>query len=356
MRYQVYFILLLLTVSAQAQIRKYSNEFLNIGVGGRALGLAGANIAGVNDLTAGYWNPAGLSKLNSSVQASFMHAQYFAGIANYDYGAFAARIDEKSGFSVSIIRLAVDNIPNTLNLIDANGNINYDRVTTFSSADYGFLVSYGRNLSSIEGLNVGGTAKIIRRTVGDFAKSIGFGVDAGATLKRNKWRHALVLRDVFTTFNAWQMNFTPEEQAVLTKTGNELPQNSIELTAPRLIIGSQYKFDFLQKFSLAGEINLINSFDRMRNTLISSNLINIDPALGLELGFKEIVFVRGGLGNFQKRKELREFDKVIFQPNIGIGLQLKNFTIDYALTDIGDQVALYSHVISLKIGLNPKNR
>ena len=46
-----------------------------------------------------------------------------------------------------------------------------------------------------------------------------------------------------------------------------------------------------------------------------------------------------------------------FQPNVGIGLTIKNFHLDYAFTDIGDaSVALYSHVISLRLKLDkPKN-
>ena len=43
-----------------SQFRKYSNEFLNIGAGARGLAMGGAQVASVNDGTAGYWNPAGL--------------------------------------------------------------------------------------------------------------------------------------------------------------------------------------------------------------------------------------------------------------------------------------------------------
>ena len=45
---------------ALAQFRKYSNEFLNIGAGARGLAMGSAQVASVNDGTAGYWNPAGL--------------------------------------------------------------------------------------------------------------------------------------------------------------------------------------------------------------------------------------------------------------------------------------------------------
>jgi hypothetical protein len=44
----------------QATAPKYSNEFLSIGIGARALGMGRTQTAVVNDVTAGYWNPAGL--------------------------------------------------------------------------------------------------------------------------------------------------------------------------------------------------------------------------------------------------------------------------------------------------------
>ena len=43
------------------------------------------------------------------------------------------------------------------------------------------------------------------------------------------------------------------------------------------------------------------------------------------------------------------------QPNIGLGLKIKSLSIDYALTDIGDNsVALYSNIFSLKFDLFKK--
>src|ERR1700752_1804024 len=80
---------ILLSVTAVAQFRKYSNEFLNIGAGARGLSMGSAQVASVNDGTSGYWNPAGLTGVKENTQINLMHAEYFAGIGKYDFASIA---------------------------------------------------------------------------------------------------------------------------------------------------------------------------------------------------------------------------------------------------------------------------
>ena len=111
---------------------KYSNEFLAIGVGADALGLGNAVVAQTSSVNSGYWNPAGLTQVNKWIDVSLMHSEYFAGIAKYDYLCLAHAIDKISTVGFSAIRFAVDDIPNTTQLIDQQGNINYSKITSFS--------------------------------------------------------------------------------------------------------------------------------------------------------------------------------------------------------------------------------
>lgn len=353
--FAVIVLLFTFTYFAYSQAPKYSNEFLSIGVGARALGMSNSNVAFVSDVTSGYWNTAGLAMVPSQFQAGLMHSEYFAGIAKYDYVALAVKIDEKSTGAFSFIRFGVDDIPNTTELIDAQGNIDYDRITTFSAADYAFIFSYARK-SKIEGLRYGGNAKIIYRKVGSFANSWGFGLDFGVQYEMKKWYFGVMARDITSTFNAWKYNLNDNMKEVFTRTGNEIPESTLELTLPRLNIGAAKRFDMPKKFSALIAVDLDMTFDGKRNVLIRSNLLSIDPHGGLELGYNDIIFVRAGFGNIQKETDFEGKKKITFQPNIGVGIVIKKIVaIDYAFTDIGNaSIALYSHVFSLKLNINRK--
>ncbi len=336
---------------------KYSNEFMQIGVGADALGLGNSVVAQTNSVYSAYWNPAGLTQVDKWLEVSLMHSEYFAGIAKYDYLGLAHSIDEKSTLAFSFIRFAVDDIPNTTQLIDNNGNIDYDRITTFTAADYAFMLSYARK-TKIEGLTMGGTFKVIYRKVGSFAKSWGFGLDAGLQYQtKNKFKFGVMARDLTSTFNAWVFTLDQETKEVFLATGNALPENGLELTLPRLIFAGYKKFDIGKKgFYTSAEIDFDLTTDGRRNTLLKSDVFSLDPHMGIQVGFKNYVSIRGGISNLQYVTNFDDSKTLNVQPNIGIGLNFKNFYLDYAFTDIGDaSVALYSHVISLRIKLNKPN-
>ena len=361
LRFTIITALSFITLNSYAQsdlAPKYSNEFLQIGVGARALGMSNAVAAGVDDVTAAYWNPAGLTGVKTWFQGALMHSEYFAGIAKYDYLGLAYPIDEKSTLAFTAIRFGVDDIPNTTQLIDNQGNIDYDRITTFTAADYAFMLSYARKMAP-EGLSVGGTFKVIYRKVGDFAHSWGIGLAGGVKYEHKKnWKFGLVARDITSTFNAWVFTLDDVTKEVFQATGNDIPENGLELTLPRLIFAAQGKFDIGKGFYGLSELDVDMTTDGRRNVLLATNAVSFDPHIGIEIGFKDIVAVRCGFGNFQYIKNFDDSRQLTFQPNIGLGVHFKGVHVDYAFTDIGDMsVALYSHVISLKVDLKkPKGK
>jgi len=208
---KILFFSILLFLFGNLFAQKYSNDFLNIGVGARAQGMGKAFVASVNDVTSGYWNTAGLMHLNGNYkyQAAAMHSEWFAGIGKFDYLGFAMPISKNRVVGIQAIRFGIDDIPNTLNLYDKDGKVNYDNILPFSAADYGFLFNYAQGINVKKGkLSLGGNLKVIYRKIGSFANAFGFGLDLGAQYAIGHWDFGFSGKDITTTFNAWRFSFS----------------------------------------------------------------------------------------------------------------------------------------------------
>ncbi|MDA9951989.1 PorV/PorQ family protein [Chitinophagales bacterium] len=355
---------LLMALSAQKS-RKYSNEFLNIGMGASGMAMSNSRVAGTGDLFSMYYNAAGLAHIKDNFQIGYMHSEYFAGIAKIDYLAVAIPLEnEKRSLGLTFYRFGIDDIPNTLFLFP-NGTDNppdYSRISRFTNGEYAVLLSYGQKLKP-EGLSVGGSVKIIHKKVGSFATAWGVGIDAGLQYRKNGWRFGINARDVSSTYNAWSFNFTAEEADVLQATGNLVPENSLELTLPMILLGVGHQFNIKNKFYIEPELNVNMNTDGRRNVLFRTDPVGFDATFGLELNYKNIIYLRSGVGNFQWITKLEGNDKLTAQPNIGVGLNIKGFHIDYAFTNLGDQTSVngqdqvfYSNVISAHFGFPKKNK
>ncbi|HVM88509.1 MAG TPA: PorV/PorQ family protein [Puia sp.] len=363
---KIYFLLTLMSVllclDASAQFAKYSNEFLNIGAGARGMSMGNAQVASVTDGTAGYWNPAGLIHVKDMPQLNLMHAEYFAGIGKYDYANLTLPLkDSRRVLGLSLLRFAVDDIPNTVFLVQPDGSINFSNITTFSSADYALLISLAQQVkaSADKNISLGVNAKIIHRTAGSFASAWGFGFDAAALMEGKQWKLGAVARDVTTTFNAWSYNISEQMREVFYVTQNDIPSKSTELTAPQLILGGSYNFKINKKINLLAEADLDITFDGKRDEVVSTNPISIDPRIGFELSYSNVFFVRAGLDNFQKvidDKDTTNQKKIwIYQPSVGAGFKVGDVQIDYAFTNLANQSnPLYTHVFSLRVDLRKK--
>jgi hypothetical protein len=315
------------------KVAKYAGEFMAIGVGGRALGMGGAYVALANDVTAGYWNPAGLSQITYT-EITLMHDERFAGLVNYDYGAVAFPSGSKTSIGLSVIRLGVDGIPDTREaLVDAstadllkiydiynpNARIDPSRVTYFNSADWAFYFTYAKQLH--QDLSYGANLKIIRRDMGsNSATGIGFDV-GGRMLLTEKLILGVNLQDITTTLIAWD-------------TGTK------ELISPTAKIGGAYFINLL-----GGQIAPAMDFDvRFENRRYASTAhvgpISADLHAGLEYEFKKIVAVRVGYTDVK-------------QLTLGVGVHLPKLDIDYSFAKFDSEGQLgNTHRISLKLTLS----
>lgn len=346
---------LLHMTNMNAQAPKFVNEFLNIGVGADAHGMFGSVAATVDDVTAGYWNPAGLANIEEPLQISAMHASWFGGIANYDYFGAAKVLNErkKTVGALSVIRMGIDEIPNTLNLVGPDGSINYSNVTEFSTADYAVMLSLGKQVSN---LNYGVTAKVIHRKIGPFGSAWGFGFDAGVQYEVKGFSLGLMARDITTTVNAWSFNLSPENEAIFLATGNDVPISSTEIALPKLVLAAAKKGES-GSLSYHVEADLRLSTDGTKAGIASGDKFSLDPTFGVELGYNELAFLRFGLGNMQNilNEVNSSATKFTLQPNIGVGIDLGRLHIDYALTNVGTvSEALISHIFSAKLDFQSK--
>ncbi len=350
------FSLLVAAVTSQAQ-SKYSNEFLSIGVGARSLAMGGAISGSVDDVTSNFWNPAGLSRIDAGFQVAAMHTSWFSGVGNYDYIGMAKTLGNNRALSIGVIRFGIDGIPNTLALIDENGEINYDRIKSFSAVDYGIFGSYAAALKNPV-WRVGGSVKVVTRSIGTFANAIGFGVDLGIQHVGEKWYFGVMGKDITTTFNSWKGTFTEDEKAVLAATGNDVVVKGTEITRPTIILAGGVNTHVGKNGGLLFELNLDATTDGRRNVLISADPISINPHLGVEYRYKQLFFLRGGVNNIQQVTDITTDKKSwTFQPNAGVGVRLGSILIDYALTNIGNvSDTRLSHVFSLRLDFTPRDK
>lgn len=344
------------STAAQAQDKtpKYSNEFLNIGVGARALGMGKVQVSLAQDATAGYWNPAGLLSQKAKYDAVLMHSELFSGIVKNDYAAFSMPLDDKSAIGISAVRLGVDDIADTRDLINEYGYIQYDRIRYFSVADYAVILSYARRVGNIEGLKLGANAKVIYRNIGEFADAWGFGIDAGLQYDKDNWRFGLMARDITTTVNAWSIN--SGKLRPVAGDSADIPANSTEITLPRFVLGVGRLVKLPGEFTALASVDLDLTTDGQRNTLVSSKLVSLDPRAGIEIGYKNLVFLRGGVSNAQKIKSFTDKEEWKVQPSLGVGLALSGLRLDMALSQLaieklGGRTQTSNLIVSLGYGI-----
>lgn len=358
MKYLKYYLFIFALLSGiQLQSQKYSNEFLSIGIGARSFGMGGSVAASTQDVTTSFWNPAGLAGIEAGLQIGAMHAIWFSGVGNYDYIGLAKPLnDNRSAFSLGVIRFGIDGIPNTLDLLGPDGSIDYDNIREFSATDYGIFGSYARKFKNPK-WQMGGSVKVIHRLVGKFAKSIGFGLDLGIQHQGDKFFWGVMGKDITTTFNSWKGSFTDQQKYILEETGNEVLVKGTEITKPTVILAGGLKGKLGKNGGLLAELDIDMTTDGQRNVLISTDPVSFNPHLGLEYDFKKLFFLRGGVNNIQQVIDETNNNKKnwTLQPNFGIGVKLGPLMIDYALTNIGNvSDTRLSHIISLRLDFKPK--
>ena len=360
------------------RIAKYGADFLAGGVDARALGMGGAYVGLANEVSAGYWNPAGLHAL-SYPELSYMHVERFAGAVSFDYGAVAFPVTAQSTVGVSAFRSGVNDIVNTLEAWNPDRGQplpNYEsRITRFSAADWALFVSYSRQVS--ERLSVGVNFKGIHRSIGDFADAWGYSLDVAARYRTGPYRFGLVVRDLTTMLQSWSVNPSAFEvnctnpidgepfAACLNDDGSliegnaaryeavfdqRIPQGGTALVLPVARLGSGAAWPVGDGHTLTAGLDVDVAVDGQRAFAPNIGDVSFHPRLGMAFRYAGVVELRGGL----RRLQVGEPIGVDLTPSVGAGLDLEQVSVDVSFGDFAGLVAEdlgYSYRISAQLRL-----
>ncbi len=316
---------------AQTVIGKYGGEFMATGFGSRALALGGASVGLAGDVTAAYWNPAGLMAMNYP-EIGLMHEERFGQLVNFNYGGVAWPMGAKYTLAFSITRTGVDDIMNTKNaLIDLNGNGQIDpnerldlgKITLFNVAYWAGYLTYAFHGS--ENMNLGVNLKLIREDMLD-GNAMGIGFDAGLQYKiLPKFTLGIVVQDITTTLLAWN-------------TGRK------ELITPTVKIGGAYSIEALDgTFTPVLDIDMMGENRQFASTM-HAGPVSINPHGGVEYQFRNLFALRAGMD------DMKNF-------TFGAGIHFPKLYLDYcfAHNDLQDPNSGVfngaTHRISLRVML-----
>ncbi len=305
-------LVLLLTLNTTVQTcsaTKYAGEFLRIGASARALGMGGAVTGMVNDASAVYWNPAGMTQL-ANAELVLMHAEQFSDLADYDFGAYVLSLEgtgTPGAVGVGVVRFSVPDILITDQAYeDVNGNHSYDHgIDTIlpgkfyydNDTETAVYLSYAKPLSP--SLSLGGSLKLISWDLVGHS-CFGIGADLGLMWQTSEsFSFGARFSDITTTRLFWD-------------------GGTRETINPSLFLGGAWQLAVPSlSLDLTTTMDLAFTFDnRETASSFSTGSAGGDLCGGLEAWFKEIFAARVG---YQESGVTG-----------GAGFRLRGFGVDYA--------------------------
>lgn len=320
-----------------AQAAKYAGEFLEIGVGARAVGMGGAVTALTDDPMSFYWNPAGMGYI-AGVNVSGMYADLWDGLANYSVAGITLPATG-AVLGLNYVRLGVPEIQEHPNYADPRNRIlNGDTLSiqeyllatgaaprgVFGDNESALFVTFAKlnrlNLDfgwsyfqlPVE-LPLGASIKFLNHRLGE-ASASGIGADFGGQLRvrtqdlfNENWKATL----------AWGFNWQDA-----TRTAIDWGENNKDAIPPNFRTG----FAFIQKLP-GRDSQLAVSYDAEKRWTHTNHW-------GLEYRFESVLALRGGLWGDEW--------------TAGAGLSLWRTNVDYAYLsrELGN-----THRVSLSLKL-----
>ncbi len=290
-------------------------QFLKIGVGSRATAMGDAFVAVANDVSALYWNPAGLTQFAEN-QVMFSHNQWVVDI-NHDFIGAVYHLDETNTFGVSLTSLSMDEMKVTTEYAPF-GTGEY-----FGFSDLGISVSYSRKMT--EQFSFGGTIRYVEESL-DKLKMRGIMIDLGTYY----WTGLGSSRFAVTVTN-FGNDLAPDGEVVLV--GNRTNSDWQSFSPPTMFrIGFAMEPYEDEEHKVTTSIQLNHPNDNSENV-----------SLGVEYIWNKMFFARGG---YKINVDEQNYS---FGAGVNVPISIANVSVDYAFANFSRLGS--AHRFSIILGL-----
>ena len=291
-------------------------QFLKIGIGSRAIGMGGAFSAVADDVTALYWNPAGLSRLTKN-EILLDHQdwildvdlEYVGGLFKTPFGSLGAAI---SALHMGEMEVTTTRSP------EGTGE-------KFRAGSIMGQLSFSRNLT--DRFSFGISAKYIQETIYN-SKATGFALDLGTMY----FTQIPGLKMGMSISNyGTKMQMSGRDLLLQTEVDPGLESDPININAnfstDRFELPLIFRFGLAYQKLLPDKSGILIAMDALHP---NDNTESIN--LGSELSFKNFLYFRTGIQHLYKRDSVTEF-------SVGLGVKLNilttSYIVDYSYVNMG---------------------
>ncbi len=289
-------------------------NFLNVGIGPRAIAMGEAQVGLADDVYATYWNPAGLAQLETP-EAGFTHNEYFQGISQ-QFAAYAHPTTKRGTFAGSFSFLNIGKFDG----YDAAGQPNGQVGASDSALALSYALPLLRDRRMESDLSIGFTGKWIQERL-DTVTASAYAMDSGL---------------LFAPGKKWGKTFEGLKLGLAARNlGTSMKFDEESFTLPRsLTAGMSWTGIWLgEAITLAVDGQQPNDGPRT-------------VGVGVELTTLQMLIVRGG---YTTRGDVGNGLRA------GAGLRFKTLQLDYAFAGLGVLGNAHRIGLTFRFGRQPVN-
>ncbi len=308
-------------------------EQLLIPVGARGISTGGALLASMTGLEAVYYNPAGLD-LGPGTEAMFSYMSYLADI-NVSYFAASAKLGDLGSVALSFKTLDFGEIPvTTADYPDGTGR-------TYSPGFLTLGLTYSKVIT--DRISIGTNLKLVSESI-ENTTATGYAIDFGVQYRfSNRLFIGAAVKNIGSNMEYSGAELQAQTPIPIADPGT-LP-GTYQIVAEGFQIPSYFELSAGYNYQFNEQNNLL-----LGSTFTANNSLEDKLNFGLEYGFMNIFFLRGGynllLGS--------DSDNQVFGFTAGAGISYDlaqdiGVVVDYAFRDV-KEFPQPNHIFTIKLG------